>query len=141
MTVTHSIVVDHVHDGDTLSGTITLSNFLGQKTTWYGRVRLITVNAPELKTPEGDAALAYVEALIAPGDTVATSAPRDYSDQFGRLLADIIVAGKSLSQDLLDTGNAKPMTGKTAKKEFGVVAAADGGTLDPAEFVKSVKAA
>lgn len=127
MPKTHDLTVDHVVDGDTVVGTVVLASFLGMQMAWKGRVRLVTVNAPELNTPEGDAAKAYVDSLIKPGQVVQTSSSRDFSDQFGRLLADVLVevpgqpakGAQSLSQLLLDTGNAVPMAGKTLAEHFG----------------------
>lgn len=118
MSVTHKFVVDHPYDGDTVAGAVVLT-FDVQLAK---RVRLITVNCPELSVggqpnqPGVDAA-AFTAKLCPAGAKLTVSAPRDMLDQYGRILADIILPdGSSLSQQLLDSGNAAPMQGKTLAK-------------------------
>ena len=98
-----------VVDGDTLILEISVGFYL---TTTHS-VRLLRVNAPEMKTPtyaEGHAAKAYVEAWLAEGAigdwpyVVETHK----SDVFGRYLAEVwrLSDGTNLSDALLDSGNA-----------------------------------
>jgi micrococcal nuclease len=55
-----------VHDGDTC----TLDLDLGFQITFRHQCRLYGINAPELSTDEGKAALAFAQTLLHPGDKV-----------------------------------------------------------------------
>jgi endonuclease YncB( thermonuclease family) len=70
------------------------------------RLRLRTIQAPELPTEEGKAAKAALEALVADGELeVRTYKP----DQYGRWLADIRNAdGLDVGTAMLTAGHATP---------------------------------
>jgi endonuclease YncB( thermonuclease family) len=80
--------------------------------TWIHarRIRASGLNAPELSTDEGRAALAYVNdwfAAHAPDGMVLLRTERDRSDNFGRLLGTVIADdGHILNDDLLFSGHA-----------------------------------
>jgi endonuclease YncB( thermonuclease family) len=67
------LLVDHVHDGDTIYGVLTADAGLGVSVSWgatgpFWGVRFYGINAPELATPDGVACRDYLETLVAPGD-------------------------------------------------------------------------
>lgn len=99
--------VVRVIDGDTL----VLDIDLGLSVTARAVVRVAGVNAPELPTPAGEAAKAFVEELVtARGAGVLVRTVKDRREKYGRYLADISwppdQAG--LAELLLTSGNAVP---------------------------------
>lgn len=104
--------VDRVIDGDTL--VVTVDH--GFKVYTSQIVRLIGVNAPERKTPEGITAKKFAMDWV-----ILNSHKKDWpflmrslsmTDRYGRRLAHIVPFGehgsKSLSNALLESGNAVP---------------------------------
>src|SRR5215216_4189056 len=98
-----------VVDGDTVDMVIDH----GMHARRVERLRLLRVNAPEMRTPTyeaGHVAKAYVEAWLAEGVTnVWPFIVQTYkSDSFGRYLAEVwrISDGANLSDALLESGNA-----------------------------------
>lgn len=70
------------------------------------RMRSALIQAPELKTPEGIAALRFVEQLVPPGEYPVISYK---PDNYGRPLVDYMLPGNWLfSQALLQAGHARP---------------------------------
>lgn len=129
MTFTLPATVSHVHDGDTLTAVVTLASLgpaldvqvgygldvLGGKLRWANRCRLLAVNAPELKDPDGAGlkALAYIQGLIAVGGEITIVSPRALLDQYGRILGDWqLPDGRSISSLLITAGLAVPMKAK-----------------------------
>jgi hypothetical protein len=98
-----------IHDGDTL--TVSLS--LGVGVSCEQTLRLEGINAPELNSAGGKAALAFVTGLVSklgPACTVKTN--KDAKEKYGRLLATVVLAdGTELNKALLDSGNAVPYDG------------------------------
>lgn len=82
-TFTYAAVVERVVDGDTFDVDLDLGMHVHVK----ARLRLEHIDAPEMKTPEGQAARAAVEAKMPVGTavTVATQKP----DKYGRALATV----------------------------------------------------
>lgn len=69
------------------------------------RVRLLSVDTPELGRPCADAARDFARAFVAGGELrLVPEQPRH--DTYGRLLADVEVGGRSLSRALLAAGLA-----------------------------------
>lgn len=115
---TYEAEVLDVVDGDTLKLMIDLGFFIHQKTT----VRLARINTPETVefTVQGikDPAKEHVINAIGPGSICVAMISKP--DKYGRWLAEIIylkgernremieLHGKSLNQELLDLGLAKP---------------------------------
>lgn len=96
-----------VHDGDTY----TLRIDLGWSVDIRGDIRLLGVDAPELPTPEGEAAGQWVRDLLdkVGHDVIVTSHKPDPERSFARYLADITLAdGTDLATALLNTGHAVP---------------------------------
>lgn len=92
-----------VHDGDTLFLTVDL----GCDVSIEMDVRLAHLNAPELPTPAGKAALAFVLQWFTdhPGQIVIDTL-KDKREKYGRYLGIITVAGLSLNDALISSGNA-----------------------------------
>lgn len=100
---TYPAKVIEVTDGDTLK----LDLDLGFHAHLIGRCRLAAVNAPELPTPEGVAAKAFVQGLCPPGCTV-TFVSRQL-DNYGRPLGTVqLPDGSYLAERLLAAGHAVP---------------------------------
>ena len=97
-------------DGDSVK----LNVDLGLSVHIHVAVRLTGLNAPELSTPAGKAAKAFVEATVARlGSTVQVRTMK--ADKYGRYLAWVTWPGStdlSLNQQLLSSGNAVPWDGK-----------------------------
>lgn len=96
-------------DGDTW----TLDIDLGLNTWAHGqRIRAAGINAPELATPEGQTARAWVGAWFAkhaPDCVVTVRTTKDRDDNYGRLLGTITAAdGACLNTDMLAAGQAVP---------------------------------
>lgn len=96
-------VIDVV-DGDT----VRLELDLGWHIKYATRVRISTIDAPELKTPEGQAAKAYAQTLLKPGDEVLFSSRQ--LDKYGRPLGAIHYAGFAeldFGQAMVKAGHAR----------------------------------
>ena len=92
-----------IHDGDTMWLEVDLGCDVRIKMT----CRLYGINAPELATQEGKDALAYVQTLVAVGDTVTVRTYKDRKEKYGRYLATIITAaGKNVNAGMLLSGHA-----------------------------------
>lgn len=92
--------VVRVVDADTLECDLDL----GWRITYRAKVRLAGVNAPEMSTPEGKAARAWVaEVLIAQVTVVSHSL-----DKYGRVLGEVRVGDWDLATALLEAGHAVP---------------------------------
>lgn len=77
--------VDRVIDGDTLVLNIDLGFDI-----WHNhRVRLARINAPEMKTPEGQVSAKFVKDLIEGKDIRITSKKRVDNDNYGRYLVEV----------------------------------------------------
>lgn len=100
-----------VHDGDTLWFDIDLGFYMHYA---VADVRLAGLNAPELATDQGKAALAFVNQWFAQHGTKVTVrtvkvADHDKQEKYGRWLAHVIAEdGASLNEDLVSSGNAVP---------------------------------
>lgn len=104
--------VASIHDGDTLKLVVDL----GFDIAFTTNVRLYGINAPELATPAGKAALAFVETLVKPGDKV-TVLSHGWDKYGGRADGDITLPpyGLDLAAALVASGNAKVWGGKGKK--------------------------
>jgi len=110
------LAVDRVHDGDTIYGVIHADAGLdiwiesGRTGKGWG-LRFYGINAPELNTDAGKLALAFLQTLVKPGDTLTFDS---YSfDKYQKRIDGIpyTAAGMNLCQAMLDSGNAVPYTG------------------------------
>jgi micrococcal nuclease len=88
-------------DADTLR----LAIDAGFKITYTADIRVGHCNAPELRTPEGQAARDFVLTLLTIGDAVTFASRR--LDKYGRPLGDVTLAdGRDLGKLLIDNGHA-----------------------------------
>lgn len=103
--------VVRVHDGDTLVADLDL----GWHVTLQAQsIRLARINAPELSTPSGKAALAFIDTLLGPGDHVTVLSHE--LDKYGRVLGEVSLAdGRNLSDVMVAAGHAVPWDGHGAK--------------------------
>ncbi len=99
----YSATVIKIIDGDT----ITVAIDCGFRIAFATPLRMNGINAPELKTDAGKKALAYIQTLIAVGDTISIKTFKDPRDKYGRWLADVFTAsGENVNQAMVDSGNA-----------------------------------
>ena len=103
--------VTAIHDGDTFTLAIDLGlcvSLVGQK------LRLAHANAPELDTPEGQAALAWVQDRMPVGTTVVINTMKAEGDKekYGRWLAKVMLPdGDDLATEMIAAGMAVPYEG------------------------------
>lgn len=111
---TYAAKVERVVDADT----IVVELDLGMRIYFRTRLRIAGIDAPELSTPEGKEARAFVAALFDPRVVdyrkvvVATHKP----DKYGRALADVTYLDDQgwrmdLANVLLEQGYARPYDG------------------------------
>jgi endonuclease YncB( thermonuclease family) len=103
-----------VHDGDTLTLDVDLGfDHLISGLDFDGRTRIscrvFGINAPELATDAGKAALAYLLTVIRPGDrcTVLSHGWDKYGGRFDGTVT--LADGRDLAALMLQSGNAVPM--------------------------------
>jgi micrococcal nuclease len=93
-----------VHDGDTVSATIEL----GFKLKLNEQVRMVGINAPELKTgqPGKDATEALKKLVLGKKVRLVTH-DKDERDKYGRVLATIYIGEVNINELMLKAGQAK----------------------------------
>lgn len=109
---TYTAIVERVIDADTLVVSIDLGF-----TVWLKdqHVRLAHLNAPELPTAAGKAALRYLLDLLGPGLPlqVTLQTIKDRQDKYGRYLGVFVTqAGVNINEALVEAGHAVPYEGK-----------------------------
>lgn len=87
-------------------------------------LRLLGVDCPEMPTPEGKEAKAYVQAWLDQGGAVDLEYDRKRYGKYGRLLAWVWRDGRLLQEDLVHTGHAEIKYIKPKDKHFARLAAA-----------------
>lgn len=109
----YDAAVIFVHDGDTVE----LDVDLGFKTHVRMCVRLWGINAPELATPEGLEAAAYLRQLLPLGSRATLNSFKDRADKYGgRWLGSIInLEGYNVNEVMVVKGHAKLWDGKGPK--------------------------
>jgi len=103
-TYRYKVALGPVHDGDTLWLTIDLGFYLAHTV----RIRMAGINAPELPTDPGKAALAALQGFITthPGQWTAQTY-RSGEDKYGRWLCTLYAPdGTNVNQWMLDNGHA-----------------------------------
>jgi endonuclease YncB( thermonuclease family) len=97
-----------LHDGDTFRVDVDLG--FGVHVTEFN-VRVYGINAPELATAAGKAALAFAETLLKPGDrvTVLSHGWDKYAPRFDATVT--LADGSDFGQRMLSAGQAVPMSG------------------------------
>ena len=97
-----------LHDGDTYRFFV----WTGFTTYTAVDVRLWGANAPELSTPEGQAALEFVDVLMPPGTQVLLTPERDFVMSFARFVCRVTLPDSSdLAAVLVQAGHAVPEDG------------------------------
>jgi micrococcal nuclease len=105
---TYNAVVERVVDGDTLD----LAVDLGFKVQVRERFRLFGIDTPEVfgksKSPEGEAASAYLKALLPVGTRVLVETVKG-TEKYGRWLAMVYLPDSKtpVNTMLIDAGHAK----------------------------------
>lgn len=102
--------------------TLILDIDLGMHVWIHGqRIRAASLNAPELSTPEGQTARAWVNAWFTqhcPDGLLTVRTQRDRNDNYGRLLGTIVAAdGACLNSDMLAARIAVPWPRAADAKE------------------------
>jgi micrococcal nuclease len=128
----YKATVVKIHDGDTLDVDLLLipgrRHLVGDKDfgfnvhrdaagVWIRRqsVRLLGCNAPELATPAGKIALAYLETILHLGDIV-TLVSHSWDKYGGRIDGDIgLPDGRDLATVMIAAGQAAPWDGTGVK--------------------------
>jgi endonuclease YncB( thermonuclease family) len=107
---------DLIHDGDTIYFSIDLGfDHLIASHDWDGRPRLACrvfgINAPELSTDAGKAALAYAQSILKVGDICYVTS-HGWDKYGGRFDGDVILPdGTDFATQMLASGNAVPFSG------------------------------
>lgn len=106
-----SIILD-IHDGDT----ITIERDAGCDLSQKMHIRFNRINAPELNTPEGKAARAYLVQLLSNPDgtykPIYVFTIKDSKEKYGRYLGDFWIWGEdftkvpSINDRMVTSGNA-----------------------------------
>lgn len=96
--------IERVVDGDTVWANVDLGFYAHVRVP----LRLEGVNAPELDTPAGEAARAYLIELVARSDSATVRTRK--TEKYGRWLAVLWLPGEQLpvNQLMLDAGHAQP---------------------------------
>lgn len=111
-----SAEVIEIHDGDTFTVRINLGWNIFYKT----KIRLEGVNAPELETPEGNAARNFVAQVMPPGTLIEILSHR--LDKYGRAQASVqLPSGVDLAEKLLEAGHVAQMDGYAPARRAVVV--------------------
>jgi micrococcal nuclease len=100
-----------VHDADTITVDIDLGFSIVMRNV---KLRLNGINAPELSTPEGKIAQAWLASRIA-GKPLVIKTIKDRQEKYGRLLAEVYVLDEHINASLAAAGHALPWDGKGTK--------------------------
>ncbi|MBI4458597.1 MAG: thermonuclease family protein [Acidobacteria bacterium] len=100
-------IVNRVIDGDTLE----VNSF---------RLRLVLVDAPEWNAPGGSAATSYLRQLCPVGSqALVDQDDRQYTDNYGRMLAVVWCGGKRVNEEIIRAGHAQLYHRFCSQSEFG----------------------
>ena len=114
---TYKVTIVRVVDGDTIDVDIDL----GFGMTYSNqRIRLSGIDTPECRTRDdvekqfGFLAKRFVESLVGePGSTCTLQSHAFEKGKFGRILGDIVVDGKSMSETMIQEHHAVPYYGQS----------------------------
>jgi|SRR6516162_7399507 endonuclease YncB( thermonuclease family) len=108
-------IVRDIHDGDTMGIDLDLGfdQFILAWNPITGEraftCRLYGINAPELSTAAGKAALKFIKTLVKPGDPVSCLS-WSWDKYGGRWDGEVILPdGRNINYVMLNSGHAKPM--------------------------------
>ncbi len=96
-------ILERVIDGDTVILTVDV----GFRFATTARFRLAHINAPEMSTADGHASRDHLMSLIPARGPLIAHTYKD-PDNYGRWLAELIVAGTNVNQKMIDDGFAVP---------------------------------
>ena len=96
--------VIRVVDGDTVDCRIDL----GWNVFVEGKVRLLGINAPEMRTPEGPISKAFLERLMPVGNIFLLRSVKDRKEKYGRYLGVFYKVGpdQSVNDEMVASGMA-----------------------------------
>lgn len=89
--------------------------FMAKKDNQEIKVRVLGIDAPELKQNYGKDAKKYLESLIL-NKTVEIK--EDRIDQYDRVVGEVFLGDKNINIDMLETGNAWCMRSQREVKEY-----------------------
>lgn len=89
MLYNYRATITGIHDGDTITVDIDLGFGVVMKAQ---RIRLYGINAPELNTPEGVAALTALKTVLSVGQTISVETKKQEGDKekYGRWLGTVM---------------------------------------------------
>jgi endonuclease YncB( thermonuclease family) len=94
---TYAVEVLRVIDGDTV---VVVFTTLGSDKVHEEKFRLRGINTPELGTPEGEKAKAFVQKLLPAGSLIVVKSKKS-TDPHGRFVVDLFYSGKDSSRNTL----------------------------------------
>lgn len=97
----YKAIVERIVDADTVEFTIDV----GFKTYMRMNMRLVGIDAPELKTQEGKDAKKWLEDKLPVGHEVILDVFK-VADKYGRYLAHVTYNGVDMNQELIKSGHA-----------------------------------
>lgn len=100
-------MVARVIDGDTIVCKVDL----GFGISLTEPVRIAGIDAPEKSTVAGSVVKRDLEVRLPSGTSVTLSTGSNERDKYGRIMGDLIIGGRSLAQDQIIKGHAKPYDG------------------------------
>ena len=92
-------IVTGVSDGDTITITRTISDT--KKETY--KIRLLSIDAPELKQPYGKRSKGFLSALVFNKQVTVTWTKRD---RYKRILGTVSINGKNINEEMIKAGYA-----------------------------------
>lgn len=98
----YTATILRVVDGDTVHADVDLGCDIHMNMT----IRLFGINAPEMKTPEGRAAEAFLGTLIPEGTEILLVTHKDKKEKYGRYLGDIFLNSEYINKRMIQEGHA-----------------------------------
>jgi micrococcal nuclease len=98
----YAATVLKVVDGDTVHAELDLGIDVRIRLV----LRLVGINAPELRTAAGPPARQHLIDLIPSGGAVVVRTVKDHTEKFGRYLAVLLADGVNLNQKMIEDGFA-----------------------------------
>lgn len=99
--------VIRIVDGDTLH----LKVDLGFDVTRSDSFRLYGINAPEMSTPEGKAARAWLVEILKDHPTIVVTTHKDDREKYGRYLGTLWLGSQNVNEAMVAVGHAVPYSG------------------------------
>jgi micrococcal nuclease len=98
-----------VVDGDTVELVVDLGFKVSQRLT----IRMISINAPEMKTEPGKLSRAHLELLLGGPGELYLKSQKDKADKYGgRYLGVLYKGGRALNAQMIADGFAEPYSGQ-----------------------------